>query len=149
MPPDIAVNLTDPMYQGQYHGKNRHQPDIEAVVGRARDAGVEKILITGTSLSESRETLSMAKRFSMYAPDCARPERRVLTVHSDLHCTAGCHPTSTSEMDKYEGGAEAYVRDLNRLIEEDRGEGGSKRIRSVGEIGLGRFLFSVIRDMAV
>lgn len=43
-------------------------------------------------------------------------------------------------MDKYEGGDEAYVRDLNRLIEEDRGEGGSKRIISIGEIGLGKSL---------
>lgn len=62
--PDIAVNLTDPMYRGEYHGKNRHEPDIEAVVQRARDAGVERILITGTSMAESRDALSMAKRYS-------------------------------------------------------------------------------------
>lgn len=61
---DIAVNLTDPMYRGEYHGKSRHQADLDAVVQRALDAGVERILITGTSLLESREALNMAKQYS-------------------------------------------------------------------------------------
>lgn len=56
---------------------------------------------------------------------------------ADLHCTAGVHPTSTSELDKHEGGADAYLAELRQLIEEDRGEGGSRRIISIGEIGLG------------
>lgn len=77
---DIAVNLTDPMYQGQYHGKSRHPSDVEAVVERARQHGVERILITGTSLSESREALSMAQRFGML---------RIAACEADLKtCTA-------------------------------------------------------------
>jgi hypothetical protein len=56
---------------------------------------------------------------------------------ADLHSTAGCHPTSTSEIDSYPGGSERYLADLRTLIMEDRGEGGSKRVISVGEIGLG------------
>lgn len=55
----------------------------------------------------------------------------------DLHCTAGVHPTSTSEIDKHPQGAEAYFAELEQLIQDDRGEGGSRRIISVGEIGLG------------
>lgn len=42
-------------------------------------------------------------------------------------------------METYQGGSEQYLKDLNSLIEEDRGEGGSKRIISIGEIGLGQF----------
>ena len=61
---DIAVNLTDPMFEGIYHGKRRHQSDLEAIVQRAKDARVERILITGTSLAESGEALKLAKRFS-------------------------------------------------------------------------------------
>jgi hypothetical protein len=60
-------------------------------------------------------------------------------VVADLHSTAGCHPTSTSEIDSYPGGTERYLADLRRLIAEDRGEGGSKRVISVGEIGLGEY----------
>lgn len=58
---------------------------------------------------------------------------------AELHSTAGCHPTSTSEIDKHPEGVDGYIRDLKALIEEDRGEGGSKRIISIGEIGLGEY----------
>lgn len=47
-------------------------------------------------------------------------------------------------METYEGGSEQYLKDLNRLIEEDRGEGGSRRIISIGEIGLGKSQFPTI-----
>ena len=55
----------------------------------------------------------------------------------DLHCTAGCHPTSTAEMDAHATGPPGYMAELRALIEQDRAGGGSKRIISVGEIGLG------------
>lgn len=60
---DIAVNLTDSMFEGVYHGKTKHAPDLEAVIARAKSQGVERILITGTSLEESRAALDMAKRY--------------------------------------------------------------------------------------
>ncbi|GBG86602.1 hypothetical protein CBR_g41666 [Chara braunii] len=41
---DIAVNLTDGMFKGIYNGKQVHPPDIPAVLGRAWDAGVKKII---------------------------------------------------------------------------------------------------------
>jgi len=62
---DIAVNLTDPMYRGEYHGKARHPSDLDQVVTRAREAGVERILIAGTSIKETRDALEMAKKYSM------------------------------------------------------------------------------------
>ncbi|GFZ50121.1 Deoxyribonuclease Tat-D [Saitozyma sp. JCM 24511] len=114
---DIAVNLTDPQFEGTYHGRQKHSSDLEAVVSRAKGKGVERILITGTSLEESRRALELARCFG-------------------LHSTAGCHPTSASEIESYPGGAERYLADLRTLIAEDRGEGGSKRVISVGEIGL-------------
>lgn len=60
---DIAVNLTDPMFQGVYHGKTRHAPDLDAVISRAKGLGVERMLITGTSLNESKKGLELAKRY--------------------------------------------------------------------------------------
>lgn len=59
---DIAVNLTDPMFQGIYHGKSKHPADLEAVLRRAKGKGVERVLVTGTSLSESRKALEMANK---------------------------------------------------------------------------------------
>ncbi|WVW86687.1 hypothetical protein I302_108741 [Kwoniella bestiolae CBS 10118] len=114
---DIAVNLADPMFTGSYHGKQRHVSDLPQVIKRAKDKGVERMLITGTSLGDSRDALKLAKEY-------------------DLHCTAGCHPTSTSEIPSHPSGFEGYLNDLRKLISEDRGEGGSKRTISIGEIGL-------------
>ncbi|EIW71710.1 hypothetical protein TREMEDRAFT_67918 [Tremella mesenterica DSM 1558] len=114
---DIAVNFTDPMFQGIYHGKTRHDPDLDHVISRARSSGISRMLITGTSLSESRAALDLAKKY-------------------DLHCTAGIHPTSTSEISNHPSGPEDYLSKLRELIAIDRGEGGSKRIISIGEIGL-------------
>ncbi|EKC99897.1 hypothetical protein A1Q2_05862 [Trichosporon asahii var. asahii CBS 8904] len=42
------------------------------------------------------------------------------------YTTAGCHPTSTSEIDKYPGGADKYFADLEAFIESDIGPDGSK-----------------------
>ncbi|KAL1408307.1 hypothetical protein Q8F55_005113 [Vanrija albida] len=114
---DIAVNLGDGMFRGKYHGKRRHDDDLEAVVQRAHAAGVTRQLLTGTSLKESRLVLDLATKYN-------------------LHSTAGCHPTSTSEIDKHKGGEDGYFAELGALIDEDRKEGGAKRIISIGEVGL-------------
>ncbi|WVQ79419.1 hypothetical protein IAT38_001516 [Cryptococcus sp. DSM 104549] len=114
---DIAVNLTDPMYTGVYRGRSRHASDLSQVVERARSAGVERILITGTSLQEVKDALKLAEEYN-------------------LHCTAGTHPTSTSEIDSHPAGVDAYFSELTSIIDSDRGEGGSKRIISIGEVGL-------------
>ena len=34
---------TDPMYQGVYHGKDYHSPDLDSVLKRSYEAGVEKV----------------------------------------------------------------------------------------------------------
>ncbi|ORY34938.1 hypothetical protein BCR39DRAFT_515713 [Naematelia encephala] len=114
---DIAVNLTDPQFTGNYHNRQKHPSDIDSILSRAKARGVERILITGTSLEESRTSLDLAKKY-------------------DLHCTAGCHPTSTNEISKHPSGAEGYLSELSKLVQADRGEGGSRRILAIGEIGL-------------
>lgn len=52
------------MFQGKYHGKQRHPADLLAVLERARAAGVTRQLLTGTSLKESRLVLEFAKQYS-------------------------------------------------------------------------------------
>jgi TatD DNase family protein len=41
-------------------------------------------------------------------------------------------------MEEHQSGAESYLEELSKLVADDRGEGGSKRIISIGEIGLGQ-----------
>lgn len=52
------------MFRGQYHGKRKHEDDLAAVVQRAHDYGVERMLLTGTNLEESKLVLDLAKEFS-------------------------------------------------------------------------------------
>lgn len=52
------------MFQGKYHGKQRHPADLPAVLERAKAAGVTRQLLTGTSLKESRIVLEYAKQYS-------------------------------------------------------------------------------------
>ena len=63
---DIGVNLTDKQFRD----------DRDAVLERARNAGVNWQLITGTSIEESREAIALAEQ------------------HDDLFATAGLHPHS-------------------------------------------------------
>lgn len=61
---DIGVNLTD----------KRFGDDRDAVIARARAAGVGGLILTGTKLAVSRDALSLAE------------------AHDGLHATAGVHP---------------------------------------------------------
>ncbi|KAF7967552.1 hypothetical protein HWV62_33925 [Athelia sp. TMB] len=83
--------------------------DFEAMLERARLAGVKSMIITGGSLRESRQALELAKKHS-------------------------CHPTRSSEFDKFSGGPAAYLNELDKLIEQHMA--GPGRVVAVGECGL-------------
>lgn len=107
---DIGANLTDSMYSGEYNGTSRHQPDLQAVIDRARENGVAKMMITGGNLEESRKAIQLAKE------------------HSDLFATVGCHPTRCSE---FLEDPELYFTNLLSLIKDNK-----TQVVAVGEFGL-------------
>lgn len=43
------------MYEGEYHGKKKHCKDLSSVLDRAFENGMERMIVTGGSLEESRE----------------------------------------------------------------------------------------------
>ncbi|GFP84818.1 putative deoxyribonuclease tatdn1 [Phtheirospermum japonicum] len=57
----IAVNFTDGMFRGMYNGKPHHVADIAAVLSRAWSTGVDRSIVTGGSLEESKEALAIAQ----------------------------------------------------------------------------------------
>jgi len=108
---DIGANLTDTMYAGEYNGSSRHPPDLPAVLGRARAAGVSRMIVTGGSLEESRRAVALAKEHGGY-----------------LFATVGCHPTRCNEFSEDPDG---YYNSLLQLIRDNRDE-----VVAVGECGL-------------
>ncbi|KAJ6509375.1 hypothetical protein C8R47DRAFT_1174045 [Mycena vitilis] len=112
---DIGVNLTDSVFRGTYYGKKKHADDLNAMLERARKAGLKSMIITGTSLKESREAMSLARELGFY-------------------CTVGCHPTRSAEFDEFQGGRDAYLSALDNLVGSNlHGKG---RAVAIGECGL-------------
>jgi TatD DNase family protein len=66
---DIGANLT----HSAFHD------DLEEVIARARAAGVTRMVVTGTSVEESRRALALC------------------LSHENLYCTAGVHPHHAKE----------------------------------------------------
>ena len=113
---DIGANLLDKMYEGNYRGKERHEKDLDAVLQRAWDGKLERIMITAGTLEESREALKMAQS------------------DARLFCTAGVHPTRCSqEFGETEESWANYLIDLRKVIEDGVADGS---LAALGELGL-------------
>ena len=69
---DVGANLLN----GQFRG------DLDTVLARARDAGIDHIVVTATSL------------------DDARAAQELCATHPDLSCTAGVHPHLAKDVDE-------------------------------------------------
>jgi TatD DNase family protein len=91
------------------------------------------MIITGTSLRESKMALQMAKRYGALRPlhICARANLHNI---ADLYATVGCHPTRSNEFDKFGGGPDAYLKALGQLIKNNLS--GKGRVVAIGECGL-------------
>lgn len=107
---DIGANLTDPIFRGMYHGKKQHADDYEHMLQRAFAQGVDRIIITGSNLEESKEALALAQH------------------HPGLYCTIGCHPTRSQSL---EHGGQKYYDELLHLATENKG-----KVVAIGECGL-------------
>ena len=115
---DIGANLTDRMYSGEYNGKQKHEPDLEAVVARAGAAGVRRLMITGGCLEDAGAALAMA--------------RSAGTDGVGLFCTVGVHPTRASEFEA-SGDPERHLAQLLKLAQDGMETG---HVVAIGECGL-------------
>ncbi len=93
---DIGVNLTN----------NSLLQNLEAVMQRASNAGVNRIVVTGTSIDESREAIALCQSY---------PE--------NLTSTCGIHPHHASEWN------ENSFESLKAMAQQDC-------VRAIGETGL-------------
>ena len=96
---DIGINLTHESYRS----------DLGAVLERAAHAGVNRMIVTGSSVASTREALTLVH------------------AHPDiLRCTAGVHPHHASELDP------AQQLELSQLAV-------AAEVVAVGECGLDYF----------
>ncbi|XP_026320799.1 putative deoxyribonuclease TATDN1 [Hyposmocoma kahamanoa] len=98
------------MYQGVYHGSKKHEPDLDKVMRRAWDNGMDKMIITGGSLNDSKKAIDLANS------------------DSRLFATAGCHPTRCTE---FVADPDNYLNALRALIKENH-----DKVVAIGECGL-------------
>ena len=113
---DIGINLSDPTYRGNYHGKQVHEDDTKYVLQRAVDSGCIKFMVTGSDLAESKRAITLAE------------EHRGL-----CYATVGVHPCSSKSFDTYTGGPSKLLNDLEELALEGKTRG---VVTAFGEIGL-------------
>lgn len=61
---DVAVNLTDCVYRGvDWRERRIHEDDLDHVLQRAAASNVRKVIITGTSLSQSIDAIRLCRHY--------------------------------------------------------------------------------------
>ncbi|KAH8202042.1 hypothetical protein TruAng_003797 [Truncatella angustata] len=78
---DVAVTATAKEFSGFYRGKQYHAPDFPNTLDRALSAGVDKVMLTGMSVSDITTNLDIAR---------SRPQRSCFV-------TIGVHPYHAAE----------------------------------------------------
>ncbi|KAL6714808.1 hypothetical protein ACLMJK_007068 [Lecanora helva] len=113
---NVGINLTDSTFRGIYHNKPAHPDDLAHVLQRAVSAGCAKLMVTGSSLTESQKAIDLATK---YPGLC--------------YATVGVHPCSAKSFDEYAEGPDALLTTLTELALEAKER---KWATAYGEIGL-------------
>ncbi|PQE09645.1 deoxyribonuclease Tat-D protein [Rutstroemia sp. NJR-2017a WRK4] len=113
---DIGINLTDPVYSGIYYETQRHPADLPSVLSRARAAGCEKLIVTGSDLEESRKAVELSKEHPGF-----------------LFATVGVHPCSCLQFTKAPNEPGKYLAELEELAHKAKD---TNHCVAFGEIGL-------------
>ncbi|KAJ3526254.1 hypothetical protein NM208_g11283 [Fusarium decemcellulare] len=142
---DIGINLTDPIFRGKYHGKERHPDDLDAIIGRAREVGCTKLIVTGSDLNNSREALKLAENYpgTVYGtagihPCSSSVFSEVGPAHDSEH-TLPCDPDPSAPVPEEHPACstktESIIANLTSLVS-DAQASGKKNLIAMGEFGL-------------
>ncbi|XP_031632613.1 uncharacterized protein LOC116346608 isoform X2 [Contarinia nasturtii] len=107
---DIGANLTDGMYKGIYNGSQKHPADLNMVLKRSWSNGLEKIIITVGTVTDTEDVVKIAKK------------------DDRLFFTMGCHPTRCNE---FKSDPDKYYAQLCAAIDENK-----DKVVAIGECGL-------------
>ncbi|KAL2788111.1 hypothetical protein BJX66DRAFT_340608 [Aspergillus keveii] len=113
---DIGINLSDPVFKGNYHGKQVHEDDLDDIIQRARDVGCQKFMVTGSDLEESKHAIDIAQKYPGFC-----------------YATVGIHPCQAKLFDSYPGGPLKMLEELKSLALDAKNSG---HVVAFGEFGL-------------
>ena len=82
---DIAANLSDERFIGEYYGKQCHTADFDQVIQRANSFGVQKFLFAAGYIQDAKTSLELSQR------------------SADFYATVGIHPCRAIEPYKSAG----------------------------------------------
>mmetsp|Transcript_25845 Transcript_25845/g.53441 ORF Transcript_25845/g.53441 Transcript_25845/m.53441 type:complete len:481 (+) Transcript_25845:121-1563(+) len=141
---DAGANLLDSMYQGTYHDKTRHEPDLDIVLQRAYESGVHSIISLAGTPEESEQLLDLCENGVKYDIDGKHIVDDSATAVK-MFGTVGVHPTRCAEVfaTKSEGGPVWTLKseeDRNEIMQQlttlaKRGKQ-SGNVIAIGEFGL-------------
>jgi TatD DNase family protein len=81
--------LDDRFMNGIYRGTYRHESDLDAIIERASQVGVQKIIITCGTIEESRQAIPTVRQFNT----------KYAAIHPiQFYCTVGVHPTRCQQV---------------------------------------------------
>ncbi len=92
---DAGANLLDSMYQGTYHDKPRHEPDLDIVLQRAYASGVHSIISLAGTPEESEQLLDLCEKG---VKNGNNEENDFTATAVKLFGTVGVHPTRCAEV---------------------------------------------------
>uniref|UniRef100_A0A6P7GWK9 Deoxyribonuclease TATDN1 n=1 Tax=Diabrotica virgifera virgifera TaxID=50390 RepID=A0A6P7GWK9_DIAVI len=115
---DVNANLTHNKYSGCYgHPPTKiHKADLQQVLERSWEAGLDRIIICTQDLNESRKGLKIAQS-----------DKRLFT-------TVGCAPINCLQFEE-NGEPDSYVQQLKDIITL-----GKEKVVAIGECGINTFM---------
>ncbi|KID75794.1 Deoxyribonuclease Tat-D [Metarhizium brunneum] len=112
---DIGINLSDPIFRGRYHGHQKHPDDLTGVIDRARQVGCTKLIVTGSDIKSSQDSLNLAEEYpgTCYATVGIHPCSSAIFGAADLKKKQSEH-TTPCEGDPYAPMSEEHHPDAAR-----------------------------------
>ncbi|KAK8134273.1 hypothetical protein PG984_006285 [Apiospora sp. TS-2023a] len=144
---DIGINLADPIFRGKHHGTQRHPDDLSAVISRSQEVGCNKLIVTGSDFTSSREALEIAKQYpgTVYTTagihPCSSAIFSSVNKHEDTDGhTMPCDPDPSAPIpedhDPDHEKTQKIISDLRQLIEDARQSSAPGSLVAFGEFGL-------------
>lgn len=116
---DIAANLSDEMFAGVYHGKTRHESDLELVLERAIASGCTQMIVLAGSIDDAHACL------------------RICESSPNLYTTVGLHPTRCGDIFKHVNSTSTDAEILEFLkLTFTRFATENSQVIAIGELGL-------------